>query len=296
MKSRVQRIVQQAGLASRRHAEDFIRAGRVAINGRVAQIGDMADPEQDQVTVDGKPVTPESHVIWLALHKPKGYTTSLKDRHAAHLISELVPKKYGRVFPVGRLDRDTTGLILLTNDGRLAFRLMHPGSQVPKVYEAWVKGIPRGTHIDRIRDGILLDDGVARADRIDIIKRREGTALIRLTLTEGRKREVRRIFEAVGHPVIALTRIRYASVTLEGLEEGAIRPLARREVRELEKVPAKPKAPPREKIERTEDSHGKSRRRPKAGGFGDRPGPKLPTGKSRHPVGNSRGNQSRPHR
>ena len=234
MRVRVQRILQQAGLASRRQAEEWIAQGRVTVNGQEAHVGDSADPEHDALALDGRAVViSKEERVYLALHKPRGYTTSLKDRHAEHLITELLPQKYGRLFPIGRLDRDSEGLILFTNDGALAHVLMHPSGGVRKVYDVWVKGAPRRSHLERMRKGIVLDDGLAKPDRVDIIRREKDRTLLKIILHEGRKREVRRIFDSVGHPVEQLIRTRYGNISIEGLEPGRSRPLTHREVREL---------------------------------------------------------------
>jgi 23S rRNA pseudouridine2605 synthase len=231
---RVQRIVQQAGLASRRQAEAWIEAGRVTVNGRPIALGASADPVRDTIAVDGVAISRAAHPqTYLALYKPSGYTTSLRDRHAEHLITDLVPAKFGRLFPVGRLDRDSEGLILLTNDGSLAHRLMHPSHGVEKVYEVWVKGFPKKSHLERMRQGIMLEDGQARPDRVDVLRREGGLTVLRVILHEGHKREIRRIFDTIGHPVERLVRIQYGNISVRGLEVGRYRPLTHREVREL---------------------------------------------------------------
>ena len=222
---RVQRIIQQAGLGSRRQAEAWIEAGRVTVDGRKAQLGDQVDPEQHQIAVDGQPVTLRSAPLaYLVLYKPRGYTTSMKDRHAEHLITELIPRKFGRLFPVGRLDKESEGLIILTNDGVLAHALMHPSHGVKKVYDVWVKGIPKKSHLERMRQGVVLEDGPSTPDAVDLIARREGRALIRVVLHEGKKREIRRIFDSIGHSVDELIRVRYANIGLDNLEPGQFRP------------------------------------------------------------------------
>lgn len=286
MDMRVQRILQQAGLASRRAADEWIRQGRVQVNGEPVELGATADPSRDRITVDGKPVViRERPLVYLALHKPPGYTTSWKDRHAEHLIKELVPAKFGRVFPVGRLDRDSEGLILLTNDGQLAHALMHPSSQIEKVYEVWVEGIPRKSHLARIKHGIELEDGFAKADQVELIKKENQRALLRLTLHEGRKREVRRMLDSIGHPVQQLVRVRFGNIRLQGLDSGSLRPLTHREVRELKALV----------------QAGQERTR-KQGGFAESRGQKhfpsqsVSPRRSGHSVGDPRRNQSRPHR
>lgn len=236
---RLQRFLSLAGIASRRRAESYIADGRVTINGKAADLGAKVRPGVDQVLMDGRPVMMEKR-IYLALHKPEGYTTSLSDRHAEHLVSELVPKRFGRVFPVGRLDRESSGLLLLTNDGELAFRLTHPRFGVEKVYDVWVRGKPGTRHLERMREGIELEDGLSRANEVVRLKADPARSLLRVTLSEGKKREVRRLFRAIGHPVLELIRIRFANIGLEGLEPGQIRPLSHREVRELHELVRRP--------------------------------------------------------
>lgn len=302
MAIRVQRYIAQAGLASRRTAEEWIKSGRVKVNGELVQIGATIVPGVDVVSVNGQVVNPSSDQWVLALNKPAGYTTSMKDRHAAHLVTELIPDKYGRVFPIGRLDRETSGLILLTNDGDLAHRLSHPSFGVSKVYEAWVKGVPKTNHLERLEKGIVLDDGPAHAHEIAVVKREEGKSLVRLTLTEGRKREVRRIFAAVGHPVVSLKRISFGNIQLDDLAEGSVRPLTHREVMGLTKL-ATPSAQrlrtpktikTKEKVRESADD-GPFKRHEK--NYAKRAGRSTISARgSRNPVSNPGRNSSRPHR
>jgi 23S rRNA pseudouridine2605 synthase len=294
---RLQKIVAQAGLCSRREAENWISAGRVKVNDKTATLGESADPDKDIITVDGRPVQTRADRVYLVVNKPQGYTSSLKDRHADHLISELVPKKFGRLFPVGRLDRDTSGLILLTNDGYLAHRLMHPSYHVPKIYEVWIQGIPHRSHLARIEHGIELDDGVARPQNVQILRSEKAAdrSLMRLTLTEGRKREVRRIFEAIGHPVVELRRVAFGPLSVEGLEEGKSRPLSHREVKELyqfvEKPPARYVVQRRDEDEINEFSNKLTRRRENRSSRTT-----VPARKPGHPVSDARRDHGRDHR
>lgn len=234
MGMRLQRFIAQSGLASRRKAEEWIKLGQVQVNGDPADIGAVINPDKDVVSVKGETVPSVNNRRYFVVNKPVGYTTSLKDRHAEHLISELIPEKFGRLFPVGRLDRETSGLIVMTSDGDLAFRLMHPSFQVPKVYNAWVEGVPRENHLERLERGISLQEGVAKARDIRVLRTEKNQALVQLTLTEGKKREVRRIFQSIGHPVISLERIKFGPISLEGIESGQFRPLTHREVKELQ--------------------------------------------------------------
>ncbi len=237
MEERIQKVLSHAGLASRRTVEQWIVAGRVEVNGVKASLGMGIDPKVDHITIDGRPVSSgEVQKRYVLMNKPAGYTTTLKDRHAQHLVSDLLPSNWGRLYPVGRLDRETAGLLLLTNDGTLAHRLMHPSFQVPKVYEAWVRGRPGTTHLERLRDGIPLDEGMAHAHNLQVVKREADRTLVRLTLTEGMKREVRRIFQVIGHPVLELTRTKYGPLSIEGLEPGRFRPLTHAEVKALQQA------------------------------------------------------------
>ncbi|MCL4351359.1 MAG: rRNA pseudouridine synthase [Firmicutes bacterium] len=290
MEERVQKVLARAGLASRRTVEQWIGAGRVEVNGAKATLGMVIDPSVDHITVDGRPVSSvEAQKRYVLMNKPVGYTTTLKDRHAQHLVSDLLPSTWGRLYPVGRLDRDTAGLLLMTNDGTLAHRLMHPSFQVPKVYEAWVQGRPGATHLERLRDGIPLDEGMAHAHNLQVVKREADRTLVRLTLTEGMKREVRRIFQVIGHPVLELTRIKYGPLSIEGLEPGRFRPLTHAEVKALQEA-SRP----------LEERAINSRRRAIGDERSSRPHHtgrlSLSTPRSRHSVRDTRGNSGRPHR
>ena len=218
---RLQKFLSQAGIASRRGAEDLIRAGRVAINEvPVTELGTRVDPDRDRVSVDGRSVRPRA-LEWLALHKPRGYVSTRHDPQGRRTIYDLVPPDAGRLFYVGRLDVDSEGLILLTNDGDTAHRMRHPSFEVERVYEADVSGDPDETAIGRLRTGVMLDDGFARVRAAE----RVAPARVRLTLTEGRKREVRRLLAAVGYPVRRLVRVRYGPVQLGALPPGQWRRL-----------------------------------------------------------------------
>lgn len=292
MIERLQRILAEAGITSRRKAEDLITQGRVQVNGKVAQLGQSADPSLDTILVDGQAL-PKQDKIYFLLNKPPGYTTSLADRHAEHLVMELLPPHVRRVFPVGRLDRDTGGLLLMTNDGWLAHRLMHPRYRVPKVYEAWIQGKPGRTHIERLIDGIVLDEGPARAEAVKVLKVQGGNSLVRITLKEGKKREVRRMFRLLGHPVLELTRVAYAGLTIAGLQEGRARPLQLKEVRGLYELVRSERLPYRSRSgeERTVD---RDRQRSPRANSGRRAG--VATTRPGHPIRESRRNHDRTYR
>ncbi len=232
---RVQRALARAGFGSRRACEELIAAGRVEVGGRVATLGDRVDPERDELRVDGRRVSVDPGLRYLALHKPRGVTTTMRDAHAERDLRALLPKG-PRVFPVGRLDRDTEGLLLLTNDGELAHRLAHPRHGVEKEYLAEVEGIPSSRQLGRLRRGVELDDGRARALAAHPAGAAAGRGGVRLVLAEGRKREVRRMLEAVGLPVRRLVRTRVGPVRLGRMRPGELRDLTSDEVRALYRV------------------------------------------------------------
>ena len=229
---RLQRTLARAGLSSRRGSEALIKAGRVEVNGRPASLGDKVDPERDEVRVDGRRVSVDPGLRYVALHKPKGVTTTMRDRHAERDLRDFLPEG-PRVFPVGRLDRDTEGLLLLTNDGDLAHRLAHPRHGVEKEYLAEVDGSPTPARIGKLRRGVELDDGIAKAVDARSVGRAGGRFAVRVVMTEGRKREVRRMLEAVGLPVRRLIRTRVGPVRLGRMKAGELRDLSHDEVRDL---------------------------------------------------------------
>ena len=227
---RLNAYLARAGVASRRRADDLIRSGRVRVNGEVGQLNTVVG-RRDVVEVDGARIErqPLSYVL---LHKPAGVVTTASDPQGRPTVVELVPHE-PRVVPVGRLDVDTTGALLLTNDGDLAHRLAHPRYGVPKVYEADVVGSPSADALARLRDGVELEDGVTAPAHVRALARGDRSTRLELTLHEGRKRQIRRMCEAVGHPVRGLRRVRYAELGLEGLEPGEWRELTAGEVAAL---------------------------------------------------------------
>jgi pseudouridine synthase len=223
---RLNAYLARAGVASRRGAEELIRAGRVRVNGEVAGLATFVEAS-DRVELDGRPLAPQP-LTYVLLHKPAGVVTTAHDPHGRPTVVELVGVPQ-RVVPVGRLDADTTGALLLTNDGALSHRLMHPRYQVDKVYEAEVEGEPDDEALRRLAAGVELEDGPTAPAGVC----RLGPSRLELTLHEGRKHQVKRMCEAVGHPVRRLHRREYAGLTLEGLEPGAWRELTAREVAAL---------------------------------------------------------------
>lgn len=227
---RLQRALARAGFGSRRACEELIAQGRVHVNGRVATLGDRVDPAHDAVEVDGARVNLDPNVRYYALHKPAGVLTTMKDPQGRDDIRPLLPTDGPRVFPVGRLDRDSEGLLLLTNDGELANRLMHPRYGIEKEYLAEVEGTPTAKHLARLRAGVELEDGPAQARAARIVDASRGRGAVRLVMTEGRKREVRRMLAAVGLPVVRLVRLRVGPIVLGRLAPGAVRELTHDEV------------------------------------------------------------------
>jgi len=223
---RLNAFLARAGVASRRHADELIKAGRVTVNGETGQLNTVVGA-RDRVAVDGRDVE-RQRLRYVLLHKPAGVVTTAHDPHGRRTVVELVPGE-PRVVPVGRLDADTTGVLLLTNDGQLAHRLAHPRYGVEKTYVAEIEGDAGEEALRRLREGIELEDGVtapARACRLD-------RGRVELVLHEGRKHQVKRMLGAVGHPVVQLHRSAYAGLTLEGLEPGACRELETSEVQQL---------------------------------------------------------------
>jgi 23S rRNA pseudouridine2605 synthase len=229
---RLQKVLARAGLGSRRVCEELIADGRVTVNGEVAVLGRRVDPEHDAVELDGVPVVVRDDLVYYLLNKPTGYVSTASDPHAEHTVVELVPST-PRVFPVGRLDADTEGLLLLTNDGALTQLLTHPSFGVVKTYLAEVDGDPAPAAIRRLREGVELDDGPTAPARVKVVQRRGATAALELGIHEGRNRQVRRMCEAVGHPVRRLVRTRIGPLRDGRLAPGTWRALTPSEVRRL---------------------------------------------------------------
>lgn len=232
---RLQRILARAGYGSRRACEQLIVEGRVTLNGTMATLGDRADPVEAEVRVNGLEVNLDPNVKYYALHKPPGVVTTMRDPQGRPDIRGFLPEGL-RIFPVGRLDRDTEGLLLLTNDGDLANALTHPRFGVEKEYLAEVEGVPTPRHIGQLRRGVELEDGPARAKSARVAGRSGDRGAVRLVMTEGRKREVRRLLAAVGLPVTRLVRMRVGPIRLGGLPPGERRELTHDEVVALRRV------------------------------------------------------------
>lgn len=232
MEERIQKIMASRGVASRRASEELILQGRVTCNGQVCGLGDRADPEKDTILVDGRPLPSTPDAIYILLHKPRGYVTTLSDEKGRKNVSQLVSDCPQRVYPVGRLDMDSEGLLLLTNDGELANHLMHPSHVVDKVYQVWVQGFsPEG--LERLTQPIELDGYRIRKPAVKCQKRTGDKALLQITIHEGRNRQIRRMCAIAGMEVQRLKRIREGSLSLGQLPLGKWRYLTKEEVKAL---------------------------------------------------------------
>jgi 23S rRNA pseudouridine2605 synthase len=236
MKERLQKLMAAAGLTSRREAEKWIAAGRVTVNGQVASLGDGADPERDRVEVDGRPLSAGGRKYYLLLNKPVGYVSSRRDPEGRPVVTDLVKEIPARLYPVGRLDLNTEGLLLLTNDGELAQRLAHPRHQVDKTYLVRIRGALSKEARERLEGGVLLEDGMTAPARVERPRSVGNHSWFHLTIHEGRNRQVRRMCEAVGCPVSRLKRIRIAFLELDDIPSGKFRHLSSPEVSRLKKL------------------------------------------------------------
>lgn len=232
MAERLQKILSARGVASRRTAETWIQQGRVMVNGIPARLGDTADPEQDEILLDGKPLPRGREPVYILLNKPRGYVTTLSDEQGRPNAAQLVADCGVRVYPVGRLDMDSEGLLLFTNDGAFANALMHPKHQVKKTYDVWVTGYVPGAEI-RLARPIELDGYTIRKPEVKLLKADGNRARLRVTIHEGRNRQIRRMCQAAGMTVTRLRRIREGSLSLGDLAPGAWRHLTREEVARL---------------------------------------------------------------
>jgi len=228
---RLQKVLAQAGVASRRASEIMITEGRVEVNGDVVtELGTRVDPARDVVRVDGSRIPPARHHLYFVLNKPRGVVSTLDDPEGRPTLSQYMDRQKERLFHVGRLDTDTEGLILLTNDGDFSHRMTHPSWEVPKTYLAEVEGQVSGKTINRLAKGLRLEDGPVKPDRVSLVDSTDSRSLVRITLHEGRNRIVRRMMDSVGHPVRRLSRTAIGAVRLGSLRVGESRPLTRDEL------------------------------------------------------------------
>ena len=232
MTERLQKIISARGVASRRAAEKMIEDSRVSVNGRIARLGDSADPEADEIFIDGKLLPRQEKQIYLMLHKPRGFVTTLSDEKGRQTAAELVKDCGLRVYPVGRLDMDSEGLLLFTNDGEFANKVMHPSHQVEKTYDTWVTGYNPGC-LKALTSPMELDGYQLRIPKVKLLKAEGGTARLHITIHEGRYRQVRRMCEKAGMHVTRLRRIREGSLFLGDLPKGKWRYLTELEINQL---------------------------------------------------------------
>lgn len=229
MSERLQKIISSVGLMSRRAAEECIAAGRVSVNGRTAVLGDKADVEHDSILVDGKPLPSATGKRYIMLNKPKGYVTTMNDEKGRRNVTELV-KSQGRLYPVGRLDMYSEGLLIMTNDGDFANRLMHPSHNIAKTYRTWVQGEDIGLAVEYLRNALDIGDCVVQALNVDIEEVYPRGAVLLITIGEGRNRQVRKMCQCCGLRVTRLVRISEGGLELGSLKSGAWRDLTQEEI------------------------------------------------------------------
>jgi len=231
MEERLQKIISKAGIASRRAAEKMITEGRVSVNGNCnLSLGTKADTKKDEIRIDGKLIMCDVPKIYLILNKPKGYVTTLRDPENRPIITDLISGIHDRVYPVGRLDYDSEGLLILTNDGEFSQKLQHPRFKVPKTYRIKIKGHLSKEELKLLHKGVTLDDGVFKPNDITSDKYNEKSSWLTLSISEGRNRLIRRAFDVLNHPILRLIRIAVADIQLGGLKEGQHRELTKREL------------------------------------------------------------------
>lgn len=235
MKERIQKIIAAAGLCSRRRAEEWIEQGKITVNGGLARLGDTADPALDEILVDGRPLpAAPAKCTTVLLYKPRGYVTTLSDEQGRPTVAELLPQELGRLFPVGRLDQFSEGLLLMTNDGALANRLTHPAGEVRKSYRLWVSGWHEGA-LALLRRPIVLDGRKIQTPTLRLMWQRDETALLEITIHEGRNRQIRRMAQAAGLTVTRLKRVAEGPLTLGELKPGQWRELSEAELQKLKR-------------------------------------------------------------
>lgn len=233
MEQRLQKIIAEMGLASRRHAEELILEGRVTVNGKAAVIGMKADPFRDHIKVDGRLlVNPEKKVYYI-FHKPRGVVTSLSDPEGRPTVADFLKGIRQRVYPVGRLDYDSEGMLLLTNDGDFAHAILHPSKKIPKTYLVKVKGVLEEEDIEKLRTGIRLDRTVTAPAKVKRLRKTENNSWVEMTIYEGKKRQIRRMLERVGHPVLRLMRIRISGLEMGDIKPGMFRRILPEELRDI---------------------------------------------------------------
>jgi len=230
-KERLQKILAKAGIASRRNAEELIRQGKVTVDGElITEMGFMVDPDQQQVAYEGRPLARAEEKIYILLNKPKGYVTTMHDPQGRPIVSSLLKNLPVRVFPVGRLDFDTEGALIFTNDGDFAEGILHPRFEIERTYLARVKGIPTPEKLRQLEQGIVLEGKKTWPARLRMVNKEPGYSTIEITLHEGRKRQVRKMFQAIGHRVVDLKRVAYGGLRLGELASGQFRFLQKKDL------------------------------------------------------------------
>jgi 23S rRNA pseudouridine2605 synthase len=235
MKERLQKYMAKCGVASRRKSEEIISQGRVSVNGEIVNEIVMIDEEIDNVKVDGQIIALEEKKVYIILNKPVGVITSVKDQFDRRTVTEIVNIKE-RVYPVGRLDYDTSGLLLMTNDGDIAYKMTHPSHEIEKVYSARIKGIPTIDEIEKFKSGLKIEDYITAPSDIKILSQYGNSSLVQITIHEGRNRQVRKMCDAINHPVLELKRIMIGEIELGNLKSGEWRELTEEEVGYLNRL------------------------------------------------------------
>lgn len=233
---RINRFLSESGVASRRASDKLIQEGRVKINGKVCKLGDSVDENSDSVTVDGKKIELSAVRRYYIMNKPKGYVCTVSDDKGRKTVMDLLPADIGRVYPVGRLDYDSEGMLLFTDDGDLAFRLTHPKNEVPKTYLVKIEGEVTEIALNKLRSGVELDGKLTNRSKIKIVETDKKYTKLHITVNEGRNRQVRRMFETIGKEVIFLKRIKIGDLSLGSLERGKVRRLSTEEVFYLKNI------------------------------------------------------------
>jgi 23S rRNA pseudouridine2605 synthase len=235
MEKRLQKILSDMGIASRRKAEELIIEGRITVNGRIATIGMKADPVKDHIKVDGKLLIRSEPKVYIMLNKPKNVVTTLYDPEGRPTVKDFLKGVKYRVFPVGRLDYDSEGLLLLTNDGDFAHAVLHPSKKISKTYLVKVKGVLDEEEIEKLRTGVKLGDGMTAPAQVTRVTRTENNSWLKMTIHEGKKRQIRRMFEKMRHPVLKLKRIKINGIELDKLKPGIYRYLMSEEINKIKK-------------------------------------------------------------
>lgn len=233
---RINKFLAEAGVASRRGADNLIEEGRVYVNGKRAAVGQEIDPSSDSVVFDGKKLSAKHDKLYYIMNKPKGYVTTVKDDKGRKTVMDLLPSLPERVFPVGRLDYDTEGLLIFTNDGDLANRLMHPTNEIPKTYVAKVEGEVNDSALSKLRAGVYIDGVKTGRSNVKVVDKTKDFTKLSVTITEGRNRQIRKMFEAVGKEVVFLKRVKIGDLRLTGLDRGQVRKLNKEEVYYLQNL------------------------------------------------------------